>query len=79
MSKHAPGPIQNCEPSRCYPDSPCDYCKRMNESAPELLEALKSARDTIEWILGCTEPSRDEIEKAIKEADTVIAEAEGRA
>lgn len=34
-------PIQNCEPQKCYPDSPCDYCSRMRDSTPELLEACK--------------------------------------
>ena len=38
-----------------------------------LLDALKSAVETIEWMHGCTAPAYDEVVKAISEGRAVIA------
>lgn len=43
----------------------------------ELVRALQSAVDTIEWIYGCTEPATDEIEKAIRNGKEALAKAKG--
>lgn len=43
----------------------------------ELLEALISAVETLEWINGCSSPNRDGIEEAIKEAREIIAKHQG--
>lgn len=39
----------------------------------ELLEALISAVETLEWINGCSSPNSDGIEEAIKEGREIIA------
>jgi hypothetical protein len=46
-------------------------------AAPELLEALKSAVETIEWMRACTDPAEDEIDKEIEAALAVISKATG--
>ncbi|MDM5132948.1 hypothetical protein OB962_18415 [Aeromonas piscicola] len=43
----------------------------------ELLEALKEAVETIEWMYGCSSPARGEIEEAIREGNAAIAKAKG--
>ena len=43
------------------------------ENKSELLEALISAIETIEWMNGCSSPARDEVEEAIIEGRAVIA------
>lgn len=40
----------------------------------DILKALQSALETIEWMNGCTSPAQDEIDKAILEAKKAIAE-----
>ena len=44
----------------------------------ELLDALISAIETIEWMNGCSSPARDEVETAIKDGRTVIAKYQGK-
>ena len=44
------------------------------EQRDKLLIALESARDTIEWMHGCTAPADDEVERAILEANAAVAE-----
>ena len=39
----------------------------------ELLDALISAVETIEWMNGCSSPARDEVDAAIEEGRAVIA------
>lgn len=38
----------------------------------ELLDALISAVETIEWMNGCSSPARDEVDAAIEEVRAVI-------
>ena len=47
----------------------------MNDS--ELLDALISAIETIEWMNCCSSPARDEVEAAIDEGRAVIAKYQG--
>ena len=47
----------------------------MNNS--ELLDALISAVETIEWMNGCSSPARDEVESAIENGRAVIAKYQG--
>ena len=44
----------------------------------ELLDALISAIETIEWMNGCSSPARDEVDAAIKEGRSVIAKYQGK-
>lgn len=46
----------------------------LTEQRDKLLAALESARDTIEWMHGCTAPADDEVERAILEANAAVAE-----
>lgn len=48
-----------------------------NNTSHDLLKALENARDTLQWIYGCSEPNREEIEKAIEEATNAINFANG--
>ena len=43
------------------------------ENKSELLEALISAIETIEWMNGCSSPAKDEVEEAIMDGRAVIA------
>ena len=43
----------------------------------ELLDALISAVETIEWMNGCSSPARDEVESAIENGRAVIAKYQG--
>lgn len=43
------------------------------ENKSELLEALISAIETIEWMNGCSSPNKDEVEEAIMDGRAVIA------
>ena len=43
------------------------------ENKSELLEALIEAIETIEWMNGCSSPSRDAVEDAIKDGRAIIA------
>lgn len=49
----------------------------VEQRCDELLEALKEAVETIEWMHGCSSPARGEIEQAIREGNTAIAKAKG--
>ena len=44
----------------------------------ELLDALISAVETIEWMNGCSSPNRDEVEAAIDEGRSVITKYQGK-
>ena len=44
----------------------------------ELLDALISAIETIEWMNCCSSPARDEIDAAIKEGRVVIIKYQGK-
>lgn len=44
----------------------------------ELLNALISAIETIEWMNGCSSPARDEVDAAIKEGRSVIDKYQGK-
>ena len=46
------------------------------EQRDELLAALRSAVETIEWMHGCSSPASDEVEEAIREGNAAIAKAE---
>ena len=48
------------------------------ENKSELLEALISAIETIEWMNGCSSPARDEVDSAIAEGRAVIAKYHGK-
>lgn len=48
----------------------------MNNS--ELLYALISAIETIEWMNGCSSPARDEVEAEIDAGRAVIAKYQGK-
>jgi hypothetical protein len=43
------------------------------DSIDELVAALENARETIEWMYGCSSPSESEIEKAIVELHIILA------
>ena len=43
----------------------------------ELIKALEDARDTLEWVYGCTEPDKDEIERAIEKVNETLRIARG--
>lgn len=43
------------------------------ENKSEILEALISAIETIEWMNSCSSPDKDEVEEAIKEGRAIIA------
>lgn len=45
----------------------------MDEKQKDLLDALISAVETIEWMAGCSSPDRDCVEEAIEEGRAVIA------
>lgn len=45
----------------------------MDEKQNELLAALVSAIETLEWMAGCSSPNRDDVEAAIEEGRAVIA------
>lgn len=57
-----------------YPAAEIDELKRQRD---ELLAALRSAVETIEWMHGCSSPASDEVEKAISEGNATIAKAKG--
>lgn len=45
----------------------------MGDVQNELLDALISAVETLEWVAGCSSPDRDSVEEAIEEGRAVIA------
>lgn len=58
------------------PATEIDELKRQRD---ELLAALRSAVETIEWMHGCSSPASDEVEDAIREGNATIAKAKGGA
>ena len=48
----------------------------LEQQRDELLAALRSAVETIEWMHGCSSPASDEVEEAIREGNAAIAKAE---
>ena len=51
---------------------------RLIATAPELLTALESAVETIEWLRVASNPAEDEIERAIASAQAIIRKARGK-
>lgn len=47
-------------------------------TSSELLDALVSAVETIEWMAGCSSPNSDEVEAAIQDGRAVIAKYQSR-
>ena len=45
----------------------------------ELLAALRSSVETIEWMHGCSSPASDEVEEAIREGNAMVNKAKGGA
>ena len=58
------------------PVAEIDELKRQRD---ELLDSLRSAVETIEWMHGCSSPASDEVEEAIREGNATIAKAKGGA
>ena len=50
------------------------YTTPKPDRTKQLEDALREAKDTIEWMDGCTEPAQDEIDKAIAKIDEVLNE-----
>ena len=57
---------------------PGGYPKFLVMTNSELLDALISAVETIEWMNGCSSPARDEVDAAIEEGQAVIAKYQGK-
>ena len=55
------------------PAAEIDELKRQRD---ELLAALRSSVETIEWMHGCSSPASDEVEEATREGNAAIAKAE---
>ena len=58
-------------------EDPAAEIDELKQQRDELLDALRSAVETIEWMHGCSSPASDEVEEAIREGNATIAKAKG--